>query len=120
VTQLVFANKGSRVITSLMPVGSQETLSPRCQSASPQLPHDTEHRSFPNAAGITLKILYSISRRNPKIRWAGDAKIPGDGDAEVVPGLGDFATPEIGRGVRDKSACGMAFSRRDVSVHEAP
>jgi hypothetical protein len=53
---------------------------------------------------LTLKILYSISRRNPKIRRAGDVKIPGDGDAEAVPGLGDFATPEIGRRVRDKSA----------------
>jgi hypothetical protein len=36
-----------------MRVASHETLSPRCQSASPQLPHDTGHWSFPNAAGIS-------------------------------------------------------------------
>jgi hypothetical protein len=69
---------------------------------------------------LTLKILYSISRRNPKIHWAGDVKITGDRIEEAFPGLGDFATPEIGHRVRDKSACGIAFSKRDVSVHEAP
>jgi hypothetical protein len=60
------------------------------------------------------------SRDNPKILWANDAEIIGDGAAEAVPVLGDFAAQEIERGVRELSACGVAFVVRDIPVHEAP
>ena len=48
-------------------------------------------------------------RQNPKIIWADDAKIIGDGIAEALPVLGDFVAQEIERGVRKLSACGVAF-----------
>src|ERR1019366_1841227 len=56
-------------------------------------------------------------RQNPKILWADDAKIIGDGIAEALPVLGDFVAQEIERGVRKLSACGVAFVVRDVLVH---
>ena len=60
------------------------------------------------------------SRQNPEIPWADDAKIIGDGVAQAVPVLGDFAAQEIERGVRELSACGVAFVVRDIPMHEAP
>jgi hypothetical protein len=60
------------------------------------------------------------SRHNPKILWVDDAKIIGDRVAEAIPVLGDFAAQEIERGVREPSACGVAFVGRGVSVDEAP
>src|ERR1019366_2256616 len=59
-------------------------------------------------------------RQNPKILWADDAKIIGDGIAEALPVLGDFVAQEIERGVRKLSACGVAFVVRDVLVHDSP
>ena len=52
--------------------------------------------------------------------WADDAKIIGDGVPEAVPVLGDLAAQEIERGVRELSACGVAFVVGDVSVHDRP
>src|SRR5580704_16028742 len=45
-----------------MRVAPHGMLSPRNQSASHQLPHETGHRSFPNAAGITPGIPPCIPR----------------------------------------------------------
>ena len=60
------------------------------------------------------------SRQNPKILGVDDAKVAGDRITEASPVLGDFAAQEIKRGVRELSACGMAFVVRDIPMHETP
>jgi uncharacterized membrane protein HdeD (DUF308 family) len=72
--------------------------------------------------GVIDLILAGIprSRQNPKILWVDDAEVVGDRIAKACPVLGDFVAQEIERGVREMSACGVAFVVRDISVHEAP
>ncbi|MGB6176925.1 MAG: tetratricopeptide repeat protein [Methylocella sp.] len=60
------------------------------------------------------------SRQNPKILRVDDAEVVGDRITEACPGLGDFVAQEIERGVRELSACGVAFVVRDIPVHETP
>ena len=60
------------------------------------------------------------SPQNPKILWVDDAEVVGDRITKACPVLGDFVAQEIERGVRELSACGVAFVVRDIPVHEAP
>jgi hypothetical protein len=56
------------------------------------------------------------SRQNPK-SFGLDAEVVGDRIAKASPVLGDFVAQEIERGVRELSACGVAFVVRDIPVH---
>src|SRR5271157_4647450 len=60
------------------------------------------------------------SRQYPKILWIDDAEVVGDGITKASPVLGDFVAQEIERGVRELSACGVAFVVRYIPVHETP
>jgi hypothetical protein len=60
------------------------------------------------------------SRQYPKILWIDDAEVIGDGITKASPVLGDFVAQEIERGVRELSACGVAFVVRFIPVHETP
>ena len=60
------------------------------------------------------------SPQNPKILWVDDAEVVGDRITKACPVLGDFVAQEIERGVRELSACGVAFVVRYIPVHETP
>ena len=60
------------------------------------------------------------SRQYPKILWIDHAEVVGDGITKASPVLGDFVAQEIERGVRELSACGVAFVVRYIPVHETP
>ena len=73
------------------------------------------------AAFLTrLKVIIPRSRQNPKILWVDDAEVVGDRITKVLQFSGDFVAQEIERGVRELSACGVAFVVRDIPVHETP
>ena len=74
----------------------------------------------PRLPADLLKLYIPRSRQNPKILWVDDAEVVGDRITKACPVLGDFVAQEIERGVREMSACGVAFVVRDISVHEAP
>jgi hypothetical protein len=68
-----------------MRVAPHGMLSPRNQSASPQLPHETGHRSFPNAVGLVQAgVMLAGEGLHPRskgvrVRFAGNKRIVIDG-----------------------------------------
>jgi len=71
-------------------------------------------------AESSVEMVYTRSRQYPKILWIDDAEVVGDGITKASPVLGDFVAQEIERGVRELSACGVAFVVRYIPVHETP